>query len=187
VVGAVGRLLRVERCERLQLVAAATRICIATCHDCVFYVGVNRPPLLIGDNRFLQARTPLPARRPAADAPAPALAPACSGAEQRAPAGAWGFCRARQQLPQPGLAAVEVTRNWEVRVSERSPPAPAQMAPYNTQYERLAVHLAAAGVSAEPNLWDSPVTLAREHRRATPDSEATSVPGARPPCGHSRR
>jgi len=73
----VGRLLRVERCERLQLVAAATRICIATCHDCVFYVGVNRPPLLIGDNRFLQARTPLPARRPAADAPAPALAPAC--------------------------------------------------------------------------------------------------------------
>ena len=56
-VGAVGRLLRVERCERLQLVAAATRICIATCHDCVFYLGVNRPPLLIGDNRFLQART----------------------------------------------------------------------------------------------------------------------------------
>jgi hypothetical protein len=61
------------------------------------------------------------------------------------------------------------------------------MAPYNTQYERLAVHLAAAGVSAEPNLWDSPVTLAREHRRATPDSEATSVPGARPPSGHPRR
>ena len=54
VVGAVGRLLRVERCERLQLVAATTRICIATCHDCVFYLGVNRPPLLIGDNRFLQ-------------------------------------------------------------------------------------------------------------------------------------
>lgn len=59
VVGAVGRLLRVERCERLQLVAATTRICIATCHDCVFYLGVNRPPLLIGDNRFLQARTGL--------------------------------------------------------------------------------------------------------------------------------
>ncbi|KAK9839640.1 hypothetical protein WJX81_002320 [Elliptochloris bilobata] len=105
VVGAVGRLLRVERCERLQLVAAATRICIATCHDCVFYLGVNRPPLLIGDNRFLQ------------------------------------------------------------------------MAPYNTQYERLSVHLSAAGVAAEPNMWDCPVTLAREHRRATPDSDATTSPG----------
>ena len=52
-----------------------------------------------------------------------------------------------------------------------------QMAPYNTQYERLAVHLAAAGVAAEPNLWDCPVTLAREHRRATPDSDAPSAPG----------
>lgn len=51
------------------------------------------------------------------------------------------------------------------------------MAPYNTQYERLAVHLAAAGVAAEPNLWDCPVTLAREHRRATPDSDAPSAPG----------
>ena len=52
------------------------------------------------------------------------------------------------------------------------------MAPYNTQYERLAVHLSAAGVAAEPNLWDCPVTLAREHRRATPDSDATTATGA---------
>ena len=57
VVGAVGRVLRVERCERLQLVAAAARILITSCHDCVFYLGVNRPPLLLGDNRFLQARS----------------------------------------------------------------------------------------------------------------------------------
>jgi TBCC domain-containing protein 1 len=56
VVGAVGRVLRVERCERLQLVAAAVRILVSSCHDCVFYLGVNRPPLLLGDNRFLQAR-----------------------------------------------------------------------------------------------------------------------------------
>ena len=54
VVGAVGHVLRVERCERLQLVAAAVRILITSCHDCVFYLGVNRPPLLLGDNRFLQ-------------------------------------------------------------------------------------------------------------------------------------
>ena len=53
-VGAVSRVLKVERCERVQLVAAALRLYIASCHDCVFYLGVNRAPLLLGDNRFLQ-------------------------------------------------------------------------------------------------------------------------------------
>lgn len=54
VVGAVARMLRVERCERLTLIAASVRVCIGSCHECTFYLGVNRPPLLIGDNRFLQ-------------------------------------------------------------------------------------------------------------------------------------
>ena len=53
-VGAVSRVLKVERCERVQLVAAAVRLYIASCHDCVFYLGINRAPLLLGDNRFLQ-------------------------------------------------------------------------------------------------------------------------------------
>ncbi|KAK9824118.1 hypothetical protein WJX72_007884 [[Myrmecia] bisecta] len=102
VLGAVGRMLRVERCERLQLIASCVRICISACHDCVLYLGVNHPPLLLGDNRFLQ------------------------------------------------------------------------MAPYNTQYERLPVHMAAAGVQAEPNRWDSPATLARDPNwRATPDSQGS--------------
>ena len=57
-VGAVSRVLKVERCERVQLVAAAVRLYIASCHDCVFYLGVNRAPLLLGDNRFLQVRSP---------------------------------------------------------------------------------------------------------------------------------
>ena len=63
VIGAVGRVLKVERCERVQLVAAAVRICIASCHDCVFYLGVNRPPLLLGDNRFLQVMAGAPPAR----------------------------------------------------------------------------------------------------------------------------
>ncbi len=45
-----------------------------------------------------------------------------------------------------------------------------QLAPYNTQYERLAAHMEDVGVFAEPNLWDQPVSLAREHGRATPDT-----------------
>ncbi len=54
VVGAVSRMLRVERCERLTLIAASVRICISSCHESTFYLGVNRQPLLIGDNRMLQ-------------------------------------------------------------------------------------------------------------------------------------
>ena len=45
-----------------------------------------------------------------------------------------------------------------------------QLAPYCTQYERLAAHLETAGVATEPNLWDQPVSLAREHKHLAPDS-----------------
>lgn len=45
-----------------------------------------------------------------------------------------------------------------------------QLAPYSTQYERLSAHLDSAGVAVEPNLWDQPVSLAREHRHMAPDS-----------------
>lgn len=59
VVGAVARMLRVERCERLTLIAASVRICINSCHESTFYLGVNRQPLLIGDNRVLQVPCPV--------------------------------------------------------------------------------------------------------------------------------
>lgn len=49
-----------------------------------------------------------------------------------------------------------------------------QLAPYNTQYERLPVHLAAAGIESESNLWDQPVTLTRPHKPATPDSNGAA-------------
>ena len=56
------------------------------------------------------------------------------------------------------------------------------MAPYNTQYERLGAHMEAAGVAPEPNLWDQPVSLAREHGRATPDTPLHSATsGSSPP------
>lgn len=64
-----------------------------------------------------------------------------------------------------------------------------QLAPYNTQYERLEAHMRAAGVGAEPNLWDHYITLAREHGRGGPDpleaapspSEAGGSSAAPPP------
>lgn len=54
VVGAVGRALRLERCERVQVVAATASAAVNTCHDCILYLGTNRPPVLLGDNRFVQ-------------------------------------------------------------------------------------------------------------------------------------
>ncbi|KAH7854977.1 hypothetical protein Vadar_019781 [Vaccinium darrowii] len=54
VLGAVGKAVRVEHCERVQVIVAAKRICIANCRECVFYLGVNQQPLIIGDNHKLQ-------------------------------------------------------------------------------------------------------------------------------------
>ena len=54
------------------------------------------------------------------------------------------------------------------------------MAPYNTQYERLAAHMEAAGVTAEPNLWDQAVSLSREQRRGPAPESA--VPGGSGNC-----
>ena len=54
VIGAVGQMLRIEGCTKVTLIAASVRVCISSCHECTFYLGVNRPPLLIGLNRFVQ-------------------------------------------------------------------------------------------------------------------------------------
>ncbi|KAG6555315.1 hypothetical protein Mapa_003358 [Marchantia paleacea] len=54
VLGAVGKAVRVELCERVQLIVASARICIANCRECLFNLGVNQRPLVIGDNHNLQ-------------------------------------------------------------------------------------------------------------------------------------
>ncbi|KAK9290641.1 hypothetical protein L1049_008814 [Liquidambar formosana] len=54
VVGAVGKAVRVEHCERVHVITAAKRICIANCRECMFFLGVNQRPLIVGDNHKLQ-------------------------------------------------------------------------------------------------------------------------------------
>eukprot|EP00249_Psilotum_nudum_P023190 c28780_g1_i1 orf=642-2501(+) len=54
VLGAVGKVVRVEHCERVQIITTAVRICIANCRECSFYLGVNQRPLILGDNHNLQ-------------------------------------------------------------------------------------------------------------------------------------
>ena len=46
--------VRVEHCERVHVIVAAKRICIANCRECVFFLGVNQQPLILGDNHKLQ-------------------------------------------------------------------------------------------------------------------------------------
>lgn len=48
--------VRVEHCERVQVITAAKHICIANCRECVFFLGVNQRPLILGDNHKLQVR-----------------------------------------------------------------------------------------------------------------------------------
>uniref|UniRef100_A0A7I4BU15 TBCC domain-containing protein 1 n=1 Tax=Physcomitrium patens TaxID=3218 RepID=A0A7I4BU15_PHYPA len=52
--GAVGKAVRVEYCERVQVIVPTARITIANCRECVFYLGVNQRPLFTGDNHNLQ-------------------------------------------------------------------------------------------------------------------------------------
>ncbi|XVF07328.1 hypothetical protein REPUB_Repub06bG0129000 [Reevesia pubescens] len=54
VLGAVGKAVRVEHCERVHVIIAAKRVCVANCRECVFFLGVNQRPLIIGDNHKLQ-------------------------------------------------------------------------------------------------------------------------------------
>ncbi|KAJ0947309.1 putative TBCC domain-containing protein [Helianthus annuus] len=54
VLGAVGKAVRVEHCERVHVISAAKRICIANCRECIFFLGVNQQPLIVGDNHKLQ-------------------------------------------------------------------------------------------------------------------------------------
>ncbi|XP_043692228.1 TBCC domain-containing protein 1-like [Telopea speciosissima] len=54
VLGAIGKAVRVEHCERVQVIVAAKRIYIANCRECVFFLGVNQRPLILGDNHKLQ-------------------------------------------------------------------------------------------------------------------------------------
>ncbi len=37
-----------------QLIAAAVRVIVSSCHDCVLNLATPRPPLLIGDCRFVR-------------------------------------------------------------------------------------------------------------------------------------
>ena len=52
-IGAVSTLLRIERCERLQLTAAAGQVVVLSCHACCLHLGTHRQPAILGDCRWV--------------------------------------------------------------------------------------------------------------------------------------
>lgn len=54
ILGAVGKVVRIEHCERVQLIVPSMRICIANCRECLFHLAVNQRPLILGENHNLQ-------------------------------------------------------------------------------------------------------------------------------------
>ncbi|KAK4766444.1 hypothetical protein SAY87_008086 [Trapa incisa] len=54
VLGAIGKTVRIEHCERVHIIVAAKRVCIANCRECMLFLGVNQPPVIVGDNHKLQ-------------------------------------------------------------------------------------------------------------------------------------
>eukprot|EP00793_Prasinoderma_coloniale_P003289 PRCOL_00005924-RA len=51
VLGAVGAVARIERCERMQVLLCCKRVVVSNCHDCTLFLATNTPPILVGDNR----------------------------------------------------------------------------------------------------------------------------------------
>ncbi|GLJ06893.1 hypothetical protein SUGI_0051590 [Cryptomeria japonica] len=54
VLGAVGKAVRVEHCERVNVIAATMQAFISNCRECIFFLGVNKRPIISGNNHNLQ-------------------------------------------------------------------------------------------------------------------------------------
>uniref|UniRef100_A0A0C9RYC3 TBCC domain-containing protein 1 n=1 Tax=Wollemia nobilis TaxID=56998 RepID=A0A0C9RYC3_9CONI len=54
VLGAVGKAVRVEHCERVNVIVATMQASIANCRECIFFLGVNKRPIISGNNHNLQ-------------------------------------------------------------------------------------------------------------------------------------
>ncbi|MCO5593137.1 hypothetical protein L7F22_047143 [Adiantum nelumboides] len=46
--------VKIEHCERVQLIVCSRRICITNCRECLFNLAVNQRPLILGENHNLQ-------------------------------------------------------------------------------------------------------------------------------------
>lgn len=53
VIGAAKSLI-VSSCTKVRLICTCWRASITSCHECTIHLGTNRPPVLYGDNRYLQ-------------------------------------------------------------------------------------------------------------------------------------
>ncbi|KAK4345943.1 hypothetical protein RND71_036119 [Anisodus tanguticus] len=139
VLGAVGKAVRVEHCERVHVIAAAKRICIANCRECVFFLGVNQTPLLVGDNHKLQ------------------VFHFCAAAKKST------YSRVIQNPYLKHTCMVCCDHSASNVIANlcgiESEIIHSAVAPYNTFYPLLEEHLNEVGIDPIINRWDAPVAL----------------------------
>ncbi|KAH7425639.1 hypothetical protein KP509_11G063700 [Ceratopteris richardii] len=54
VLGAAEKVVKIEYCERVQLIVCSRRVRITNCRECLFNLAVNERPLILGENHNLQ-------------------------------------------------------------------------------------------------------------------------------------
>ncbi|RVW81475.1 TBCC domain-containing protein 1 [Vitis vinifera] len=136
VLGAVGKAVRVEHCERVHVIAAAKRICIANCRECVFFLGVNQQPLIVGDNHKLQVSVAI-------------------YVSDRVRHGASHKLKGINVCPNPLLKH----SNHILLILDGVFPNFLQVAPYNTFYSQLEEHMNQVGIEPTVNKWDELLAL----------------------------
>ncbi|MBA0793339.1 hypothetical protein Gohar_017755, partial [Gossypium harknessii] len=162
VLGAVGKAVRVEHCERVHLIIAAKRVCIANCRECLFFLGVNQRPLVVGDNHKLQAD---PGIFMFYSIICELLLLSILSVRQLAIDGSGGFCSGHEhqwRTPQEGFPCS--FSSWQNNVhysflTQLSPFRTILVAPYNTFYSQLEEHMTEVGIQATMNRWDEPLAL----------------------------
>ncbi|MBA0615618.1 hypothetical protein Godav_015739, partial [Gossypium davidsonii] len=175
VLGAVGKAVQVEHCERVHVIIAAKRVCIANCRECVFFLGVNHRPLIVGDNHKLQnwlshslchSWGPMVLSTSAKSAKLSTLTGGwCCLALKCTPPFLFSFnfsmvCHIydekRREEKRKGFDVVGWLARLLLRVrGERC----LKVAPYNTYYSRLEEHMTEVGIEAIINRWDDTLEL----------------------------
>ncbi|KAE9455937.1 hypothetical protein C3L33_12163, partial [Rhododendron williamsianum] len=152
VLGAVGKAVRVEHCERVHVIAAAKRICIANCRECVFFLGVNQRPLIVGDNHKLQVCE----CHCSLFCTALLLIPMVATPSNISMPQYLGRMKLIDFLLFIFMLYVEY---WLLEFVFTLLAHFEQVAPYNTFYSHLEEHMNQVGIQATINRWDDPVAL----------------------------
>ncbi|KAG1326763.1 putative TBCC domain-containing protein 1 [Cocos nucifera] len=173
--------VRMEHCERVQVITAAKHICIANCRECVFFLGVNQRPLIVGDNHKLQAVRMEHCERVQVITAAKHICiancrecvfflgvnqrPLIVGDNHKLQAVRMEHCERVQVITAAKHICIANCRECVFFLGVNQRPLivgdnhKLQVAPFNTYYSQLEEHIAQVGVDLTVNKWDEPLVL----------------------------